>query len=68
MIQAVLFVNQKGEVVISRTYRDGFSRSMADTFRSQVLGSKEVRARAPAVACSRAYGHARARAGGADAR
>jgi len=46
MIAAVLFVNQKGEVVISRMYRDGFSRSVADTFRSQVIASKEVRARA----------------------
>jgi len=42
MIAAVLFVNQKGEVVISRMYRDGFSRSVADTFRSQVINSKEA--------------------------
>ena len=46
MISAVLFVNQKGEVVISRMYRDGFSRAVADTFRSQVIASKEVRLRA----------------------
>ena len=52
MISAVLFVNQKGEVVISRMYRDGFSRVVADTFRSQVIASKEVR-----------FSRARARAG-----
>ena len=43
MIAAVLFVNQKGEVIISRHYRDGFSKGVADTFRSQVIASKEVR-------------------------
>jgi len=42
MISALLFINQKGEVVISRMYRDGFSRSVADTFRSQILGSKDI--------------------------
>ena len=35
MIAALLFINQKGEIVISRMYRDGFSRSLADTFRTQ---------------------------------
>lgn len=42
MISNVLLINQKGEVVISRMYRDGFSRSVADTFRSQVIASKEA--------------------------
>ena len=43
MISSVLFVNQKGEVIISRHYRDGYSKQIAETFRAQVLGSKEVR-------------------------
>jgi len=42
MIAAVLFINQKGEVVIYRTYRDHFSRSVADAFRSQVIANKEA--------------------------
>ena len=42
MIQAVLFVNAKGEVIISRQYRDGFSKAVSDTFRAQVIASKEV--------------------------
>ena len=42
MICAVLFVNQKGEVIISRHYRDGFDRNIADLFRAQVITSKEV--------------------------
>lgn len=42
MICAVLFVNQKGEVIISRHYRDGFDKGVADVFRSQVITSKEV--------------------------
>ena len=42
MIAAVLFVNPKGEVVISRMYRDGISRNVADTFRQQVIANKEV--------------------------
>jgi len=42
MIAALLFINQKGEVVISRMYRDGYSRTVADTFRSQVIAGKEA--------------------------
>ena len=38
MISALLFVNQKGEIIISRMYRDGFSRTLADTFRTQARG------------------------------
>jgi len=41
MIAALLFINQKGEVVISRMYRDGFSRSVADTFRTHIIGNKD---------------------------
>jgi len=42
MIAALLFINQKGEIVISRTYRDGFSKATADTFRNQVIAGKEA--------------------------
>jgi len=42
MIAALLFVNQKGEVVISRMYRDTFTRTVAETFRTQVIASKEA--------------------------
>ena len=49
MIQAVLFVNAKGEVIISRQYRDGFSKAVSDTFRAQVIAPKEVRCRSPAM-------------------
>ena len=39
MIAALLFINQKGEVIIYRTYRDNFSRAVADTFRTQVCNA-----------------------------
>uniref|UniRef100_A0A6V4WFN1 MHD domain-containing protein n=1 Tax=Prymnesium polylepis TaxID=72548 RepID=A0A6V4WFN1_9EUKA len=42
MIAGVLFVNQKGEIVISRMYRDGFTRTLADIFRTQIIASKEA--------------------------
>ena len=41
MISAVLFVNQKGEIIISRTYRDDISRGAAEAFRMQVVAAKE---------------------------
>ena len=48
MISALLFINQKGEVVISRMYRD-FNKAQADTFRNQVrsVRTSPARARAP---------------------
>jgi len=42
MLAGVLFVNQKGEIIISRMYRDGFSRTLADLFRTQVIANKEA--------------------------
>jgi len=42
MIAALLFINQKGEVIISRTYRDNFSKEDADLFRTSVIASKEA--------------------------
>ena len=60
MIGSLLFINQKGEIVIHRTYRDNFSRTMADAFRTQAsLNAPAARAAAAA---------ARARARRADAR
>jgi AP-2 complex subunit mu-1 len=42
MISAILLYNQKGEVLISRLYRDGLRRSIADVFRIQVISNPEV--------------------------
>ena len=48
MIAALLFINHKGEVIIYRTYRDNFNRSVADTFRTQVLiDGRRLRAPSP---------------------
>ena len=43
MISALFFINHKGEVVISRMYRDGVTRSVAETFRTHVIGNKDER-------------------------
>lgn len=43
MISAVIFYNLKGEVLISRLYRDGLRRSIADVFRIQVISNSENR-------------------------
>jgi len=42
MISNVLFVNQKGDVVISRTYREGAPQKVIDLFRHQVIAGKEA--------------------------
>jgi len=42
MIAALLFINQKGEIIVSRMYRDGYDRTLADTFRDQVVNSKDA--------------------------
>lgn len=39
MISGVLFLNQKGEVLLSRMYRDGVTRQVAETFRNEVRAS-----------------------------
>lgn len=41
MISAILFVNQKGEVVISRFYRDDVKRNDAEQFRLSVIQGKD---------------------------
>eukprot|EP00026_Physarum_polycephalum_P010065 Phypoly_transcript_10213.p1 GENE.Phypoly_transcript_10213~~Phypoly_transcript_10213.p1 ORF type:complete len:270 (-),score=28.62 Phypoly_transcript_10213:461-1270(-) len=44
MISAIFFMNQKGEVLISRIYRDDISRGVANAFRLEVIGhTKDVR-------------------------
>uniref|UniRef100_A0A060TD50 ARAD1B21670p n=1 Tax=Blastobotrys adeninivorans TaxID=409370 RepID=A0A060TD50_BLAAD len=43
MIAAIILYNQKGEVLVSRLYRDGLRRSIADVFRIQVISSPESR-------------------------
>eukprot|EP00752_Nemacystus_decipiens_P002993 g2777.t1 len=41
-ISAILIINRKGEIVISRFYRDDVTRAAADAFRLQVIASKET--------------------------
>lgn len=43
MISAIILYNQKGEVLISRLYRDGLRRTIADVFRIQVISNLEVK-------------------------
>ena len=43
MISALFFINQKGEPIISRMYRDGFTRTVAETFRTHVIANKDER-------------------------
>jgi len=44
MISAILIINQRGDVLISRNYRvEELSRGIANAFRYQVIGSKDVR-------------------------
>ena len=40
-ISGLLFINTKGEVIISRYFRDNVSRSAADAFRTQVIAAKK---------------------------
>ena len=42
MINSVFLLNQRGEVVIFRQYRDGVPRSKADAFRIKVIMRKEA--------------------------
>mmetsp|Transcript_6856 Transcript_6856/g.9990 ORF Transcript_6856/g.9990 Transcript_6856/m.9990 type:complete len:432 (-) Transcript_6856:178-1473(-) len=47
MISMIMVLNQKGDILISRQYRDDVSRSAADTFRMQVIAAKETGAQPP---------------------
>lgn len=41
MISAIFLMNQKGEVLISRIYRDDINRGVANAFRLEVIGHQE---------------------------
>lgn len=43
----IMVLNQKGEIMISRQYRDDVSRVAADSFRLQVIAAKEASSQAP---------------------
>ncbi|KAF9381534.1 hypothetical protein BGX21_002079, partial [Mortierella sp. AD011] len=43
MISALFIYNQKGEVLISRLYRQDLKRSIADIFRIQVISNTDIR-------------------------
>lgn len=43
MATALLILNAKGDVLLSRSYREELSRSIATAFRNQVLGAKGTR-------------------------
>jgi AP-2 complex subunit mu-1 len=47
MISMILVLNQKGDIMISRQYRDDVSRAAADSFRLQVIAAKETGSQAP---------------------
>lgn len=47
MISAIFLINQKGEVVIFRTYRGDVPRSAIDTFRTEVIAKKNTGSRPP---------------------
>lgn len=49
MISGVLFVNAKGEVLVSRYYRDDVSKQATDAFRHQVVQAKEAAGGVPIV-------------------
>jgi len=47
MISMIMVLNQKGDIMISRQYRDDVSRAAADSFRLQVIAAKETGSQAP---------------------
>ena len=47
MISSVFLINQKGEIIIYRLYRDDVALSAANLFRVQVIAAKEAGAGAP---------------------
>mmetsp|Transcript_14673 Transcript_14673/g.19152 ORF Transcript_14673/g.19152 Transcript_14673/m.19152 type:complete len:429 (+) Transcript_14673:239-1525(+) len=42
MISMIMILNQKGDILLSRQYRDDVSRAAADSFRLQVIAAKET--------------------------
>ena len=47
MLSGVFLVNQKGNVVLSRFYREIGSRRAVDAFRTSVIAAKEASTKAP---------------------
>ena len=47
MISSLFLINQKGEVIIYRTYRSDVPRDAITTFRKEVIARKEAGGRAP---------------------
>jgi len=47
MISAVLLINAKGDIVISRVYRDDVTIATANTFRMKVIAAKETGSEPP---------------------
>lgn len=43
VLSGVFFFNNKGEILISRVYRDDITKHVAEVFRLQVVGAKDVR-------------------------
>lgn len=43
MLAVLIFLNSRGDVVLSRTFREGFSvRALAETFRNEVITTKKI--------------------------
>jgi len=47
MISAIFLINQKGEIILYRLYRDDVSLAAANTFRLSVIAAKEAGSAAP---------------------
>jgi len=47
MISMIMILNQKGDIMISRQYRDDVTRSAADAFRLQVIATKQTGSESP---------------------
>eukprot|EP00980_Cylindrotheca_fusiformis_P028845 scaffold22658_cov214-Cylindrotheca_fusiformis.AAC.1 len=47
MISMIMILNQKGDIMISRQYRDDVSRAVADAFRLQVVATKNTGTESP---------------------
>jgi len=43
MLSALFFMNRKGEILISRVYRDDVNRVVASAFKNYILDTKEIR-------------------------
>ena len=42
MISAIFFINQKGDIILNRFYRDDVSLSEADSFRLNIIARKNT--------------------------